>query len=336
MYEVAARRELPFVSIVIATYGRRQQLVETLGKIRQDSYPHYEVIVVDQTEEEEGPQGEPSFPLPSTNEVRYFHLPIANLAAARNFGIEQSRGEIILFCDDDTIPFPAWVHAHARHYADPQIMAVAGGEIVSPDSAVDRSLHRAKWKRVLFRILAFWQDLKSWFTHSKARGRIGNRIVAQFTRTGALLHDWTVEGTTLVDFGKGCNMSFRRTVFSLVGLFDIRCTGREETDLFLRMKRKGMLVRYDSAAKVLHLKAGTGGTWHRLRNPETHYHWLFYYEGYFFLKNFSKAYFSFFLCRLAPDLFRCFTRLGFPTIRLFLRATREAYQATLRHGQTAA
>ena len=323
----AASDQFPFVSVVIASYRRRDLLRSTISHILKDPYPWYEIIVVDQTEEELPADGVLGNLGKSGREVRYFHLAKANLSAARNLGIQQSRGEIILFCDDDIIPWPRWIQAHVRHYADPKIMSVAGGEVVSQESKVDLSLRRARWKRPLFRTLVLWQDIKSVFTRRAPGGRIGKRIVAQFTRSGAQLHDWTVSGTGIVDFGKGCNMSFRKAVFPQVGYFDPRCTHRDEADLFIRLKRKGLLVMYDSDAGVCHLKADSGGGWFRLPDPRSHYRWRFYCEAYFFLKNFPTIYFPLFLLRLLPEAFHSFRVLGFGSALVLTRSLMDARRA---------
>ena len=292
------------VSVIIATYRRRALLCDTVRHILKQGYPHLEVIVVDQTEPGLG-EGMDHDLLAS---VQYVRAAQPNLPRARNLGLDRSHGAILLFCDDDIVPCQDWINAHARHYCDPQVTAVAGSETVGGSSRVDKSVQRARWKGLIFRLLVLGQNIQARLTGREVSGRVGNRIVARFSASGAILHDWTVEGTGYVDFAKGCNMSFRRQVFETVGRFDPRCTGREETDLFLRMKRASLRVLYDSSAAVLHLKSNTGGT--RVADPAAHYRWLFDYEAYFFLKNFPWLYFPLFLARMLPEIAACSRAVG--------------------------
>jgi GT2 family glycosyltransferase len=309
------------VSVVIPSYRRHDLLRDTIRNVLRDRYPNFEVIVVDQGEADAGEELHREF----GDRIRYVRVVEPNLAVARNVGIERSHGDIILFCDDDVVPCVGWISSHARHYSDSRVMAVAGSESVPSSSQVDRSVRRAGWKRMLFRLLVSGQNISGMLTGKQWRGRVGNRIVAQFTGTGAILHDWTVSGTAWVDFAKGCNMSLRREVFTRVGGFDPRCTGREEADLFLRLKRVGIPVMYDSAASVLHLKDQTGGS--RISNPKDHYRWVFYFECYFFLKNFPAWCFPFFLMRLTPEIAACFRKTGFSSAWILWAGVRQAEAA---------
>ena len=40
---------LPLISVIIPTYNREQVLRETLAEVLQQTYPNFEVLVVDQT-----------------------------------------------------------------------------------------------------------------------------------------------------------------------------------------------------------------------------------------------------------------------------------------------
>jgi GT2 family glycosyltransferase len=64
-----------------------------------------------------------------------------------------------------------------------------------------------------------------------------------------------------VDFGKGCNMSFRRDLLLRVGGCDERYRGgfyREDGDLFARVKALGCRVVFEPDAHLVHLEAGGG------------------------------------------------------------------------------
>ena len=58
--------------------------------------------------------------------VRLLTQPNAGPAAARNRGALESRGDIILFTDDDCVPMPTWLHAMLQPFQDPEVVGVKG------------------------------------------------------------------------------------------------------------------------------------------------------------------------------------------------------------------
>lgn len=101
------------ISVVIATKDRRQYLERALASLKmQAGAPDFEVIVVDNGSRDDtamvvASQGDPALP------VRYVAEPQPNRAKARNRGVEVSRGQYVLFCDDDVQMPPGWIAAHA-------------------------------------------------------------------------------------------------------------------------------------------------------------------------------------------------------------------------------
>ena len=119
--EVGFGAERLAVSVIIATYRRRELLCATVRHIQNQGHPNLEVIVVDQTEPGLG-EGMDHDLLEC---VQYVRAAQPNLSRARNLGLDRSHGAILLFCDDDIVPCEGWIGAHARRYRDPQVMAVA-------------------------------------------------------------------------------------------------------------------------------------------------------------------------------------------------------------------
>ena len=115
---------LPFCSVIVPTYQREQVLCDTIAYLLDLSYPHYELLVVDQTPLHE-PQTE-QFLLQVAPRIRYIQIDQVGMCHARNVGIEAAKGDIILFCDDDIIPTPDLLTHHVRHYRDPAVGGVTG------------------------------------------------------------------------------------------------------------------------------------------------------------------------------------------------------------------
>jgi glycosyltransferase involved in cell wall biosynthesis len=83
---------------VVATLGRRHEILDLLHSIPPQNLDEIEVVVVDQNAEDLRPE------LDSFNKARpLLHLCVdfRNASAARNFGAEHARGQWVMFPDDD-------------------------------------------------------------------------------------------------------------------------------------------------------------------------------------------------------------------------------------------
>ena len=111
-------------SVVIPTYERPGTLARVLDALaRQENAPDFEVVVVD-----DGSRGETRRLLESHRPpypFRFLSQDNAGPAAARNRGVEEARGEHILFLGDDTVPEPGLAAVHARAHAVPRPYPVA-------------------------------------------------------------------------------------------------------------------------------------------------------------------------------------------------------------------
>jgi GT2 family glycosyltransferase len=104
----------PYCSVIVPTYRRPAQLADCLDALARVDYPreHFEVVVVD--------DGGSSPLAPLVNAFRdrlnitLLLQPNAGPAAARNRGVAQARGELLVFTDDDCKPAASWL----RHFAD--------------------------------------------------------------------------------------------------------------------------------------------------------------------------------------------------------------------------
>lgn len=97
-------REFPLVSAIINTYNYGHFVEEAVESVLAQEYPpdRLDVIVVD-----DGSTDDTSERLRRFGErIRYFALPHRGQAAALNFGIGKSRGEIVAFLDADDLWLP--------------------------------------------------------------------------------------------------------------------------------------------------------------------------------------------------------------------------------------
>lgn len=240
------------VSIIIPTYNREEVLCRTIDLALKQDYPSYEVIVVDQT-------GQHS---PSTEKylerikdrIRYFKLDRPNTPTARNLGVKEAQGEIVVFLDDDTVFESDLVKKHVANYSDPQIGGVAGG-VIGPG---ERIRHEEK--------------------------------VGYFTTLGICRCNYFSDHRVLVHSAMGCNMSFRRNLIFEAGLFDPDFVGschREESDFCFRLRKLGYGIIFDPPARVVHLVTSEGGS--RSKDPSSRKSEIFFRnETLFYLKNMPR------------------------------------------------
>ena len=243
-------------------------MCETIQYLLELSYPHYELLIIDQTADHEA--GTEQFIRACQDRyphrIRWHFVATANLPHARNVGAKMARGSYLLYCDDDIIPPANLIELHMDNLTQPGIGAATGGVYVERKKQPPQPR-----PSVIF-----------------PNGR---------------MHDyWQYEvpkGTT--DSLRGGNMSVDRQLAIAVGLFDEGYIGRangEETDFSLRILRRGYQIAYDPAAAVVHLGHPSGGSRASRDTDEGQYFFESHHNNaYFFAKNFQQRYLPWFLKR---------------------------------------
>jgi GT2 family glycosyltransferase len=223
--------------LIIPTYQREQVLCDTLRAALDQTFEGYEIVVVDQTGSHTPRTARFLSELPGR--VQIINQQPPSLAAARNRGICEARGEILIMIDDDVIIGPRFISHHAEPYADPDVVAVAGR--VTQDR---RFVTRA--------------------------GGLGMSPFVHWM--GYTAFDELAAGETCRLTGGNC--SFRRQAALEIGLFDESFIGSawgEDYDFSLRLARTGRIV-YSPDASLHHLNTPEGGCRSRSRfSAETIY-----------------------------------------------------------------
>jgi glycosyltransferase involved in cell wall biosynthesis len=122
----AARREWPFISVVICTYNGSRTLEECLSRVVKLSYPTYEVIVVNDGSTDGSEE------IARRHPVKLISTKNGGLSRARNVGAEAARGDIVAYLDDDAYPDEHWLHFLAIAYLEHPEWMGAGGPNVPP------------------------------------------------------------------------------------------------------------------------------------------------------------------------------------------------------------
>ena len=132
----------PLISVVIPTYNREDQLSAALDSVLAQTYPNFEVIVVDDgSVDGTGAKMQRIIPQESarTQEIRYFLQSNQGSSAARNKGIAEARGEWIAFLDSDDVWYPeklAWQVRAIEAFKDTCGACFTDARLVS-DSGLD-------------------------------------------------------------------------------------------------------------------------------------------------------------------------------------------------------
>ncbi|RDK84826.1 glycosyltransferase family 2 protein [Marinirhabdus gelatinilytica] len=99
----------PLVSVIIPTLNRYEYLKDVLKDLEKQTYTHFEVIVVDQSDDfSEG------FYAPFNLKINLVYQEEKALWLARNTAIEVSKGEFLLFFDDDSRVETNWIFQHLK------------------------------------------------------------------------------------------------------------------------------------------------------------------------------------------------------------------------------
>jgi len=223
---------LPLVSIIVPTYQREKLLCETIGYLLAQDYPNRELLIVDQSSNHEP---ETARYLDSiAGQVRYFHLAQPNLPAARNFGIRQSKGELVVFLDDDMVIGTDLISRLVETFSAPEVWG-ATGFVLSPGES--DSGKYGPYRRFVSDMTEFKEEKRI-----RIRGFIG------------------------------CLMSFRSQLFEKIGYFDewigtqLMAAG-EDFEFCQRAVVRGYGLFLNPRITTLHLGAREGGCGRRSLGP---------------------------------------------------------------------
>ena len=112
------------ISVIVPGYNVADTVEACLDSLLAQTAARedYEVIFVD----DGSTDGTPDI-VRKYGDVRLLILPAnRGAAAARNLGLQEARGEIILFTDADCVPAPNWIEAMLKPFRDPAVVGSKG------------------------------------------------------------------------------------------------------------------------------------------------------------------------------------------------------------------
>jgi GT2 family glycosyltransferase len=95
------------ITVIIVTRNRPHTLIECLQSLKKSSVSDFELILVDQSDEQMSPKLIQSLEF---KDLKYFYMRGTGLSSGRNFGIRHAHGDILCFTDDDCIVDRNWMY----------------------------------------------------------------------------------------------------------------------------------------------------------------------------------------------------------------------------------
>ena len=211
----------PFVSVIIPAYNEQVGLVNTIKTLIASSYPHMEVLIVndgstDRTEDvmldflrkyRHATKG-----TASAIAVRYYRKDNGGKGSALNYGIDKARGEIIATFDADCVIAADCIERFVSYFVEPSIMALAGTIKIGNQGSFIGTMQHLEY-------------LYS-FVQKSAEALLGTIFVIG-----------------------GAAAAFRKSVFDDIGGYDTAMR-TEDMELSFRIQQAGMRVFYAHDALV--------------------------------------------------------------------------------------
>jgi glycosyltransferase involved in cell wall biosynthesis len=209
------------ISVVIPTYNRKNILIKCLSALFNQNYPkeRYEVIVVDDGSTDGTEELIRKMGIISPCSLRFFKQKKKGPAAARNLGIKNAQGRLILFTDDDCIADKNLIREHVglhEIYYNENI-AILGYTTWHPELRVTPFMY--------------------WLEHG-----------------GPQFAYYRLKHGEEANYFYACNISLKRSFMLENGLFDenFPYAAHEDTEIGYRLKKKGLKIIFNKNAVTYH------------------------------------------------------------------------------------
>jgi len=220
--------QTPNLSCIICTYNRANYLSDTLKYILQNTYTGtVEIVIVDNNSTDDTPQVADKYLQESSTElkVRYVAEKSQGLSYARNRGIREAKGPLLLFLDDDIRVGEGFLESWLVFFQNHPHALAAGGKI-----EVQFDDPRPRW-------------MSSYLLPLLGHHNHGNNIKLYPRKS----------------YPFGGNMCIRKKVFDRFSMFDTdlgrigkKLTASEEKEFFNRLRKASVNLMYVPGAVIWH------------------------------------------------------------------------------------
>ena len=216
------------ISIIVCTYNRNDYILKALNSLAQQTLPadQYEIIIVNNNSTDNTDALCQSFLQEHRQQnFHYFIEKQQGLSYARNRGIAESSGDILVFMDDDAQADENYLKEICHFFETTPDAEACGGRIYP-----DFESKRPDWMSRFLLPLTSTLDM-------------GNKIKL----------------FTGIKYPVGANMAFKKEVFQQYGIFNPdlgrkgnNLDGSEEKDIFLKIKKAKKKIYYLPFATIKH------------------------------------------------------------------------------------
>jgi glycosyltransferase involved in cell wall biosynthesis len=217
--------DFPLVSVVIIGKNERDTIEECILSIFNQSYPHYEIIYVDDSSTDntlEKAEQLRNILDSKKNCKRYLTLSVQTNFPSRNrnIGIKASHGSIIAFMDGDCIADSKWLENLVKQFSTG--VGIVGGPITLAHTK------KSITTKAIDIVLASYL------------GSGGSALFYQIKRD-----------REVIDIPSG-NMAVRKHLLEKIGGFDEKLRYNEDNYLCYRVRNEGYRIIYASKARIYH------------------------------------------------------------------------------------
>lgn len=218
------------ISVIICTYNRDKYIFNVLESLARNDFPHdrYEIVLVDNncTDNTSSEVGRFRKTYPDVT-LRYFVETRQGLSYARNRGIAEARGDVLVYVDDDAFVNESYLSNYSELFLRRPDADAAGGPIIPH--------------------YEFGSEPK-WMTYHL------RRLLTGYLYFGDKERLFPGE-----NYPGGGNAAYRASVFDKVGLYNVELGrkgnnlgGGEEKDIFRKMTLAGMKFLYTPGSILYH------------------------------------------------------------------------------------
>ncbi len=219
-----------FLSVIICTYNREKYIGNLLESIAANTLPKsdYEILLVDNNCTDNTKQVCLDFAAKHQDiNFRYLVEQEQGLSAARNKGIREAKGDILVYVDDDALVDEWYLKTFADFFNSNPTIDAAGGPII-PLYETQEPKWMTRYTKELLCGYLYFGDQERDFPNGRYPG--------------------------------GGNAAYRADVFKQIGFFNTalgrkgnNLMGAEEKDIFDKMQSRNMKFRYLPKAILHHI-----------------------------------------------------------------------------------
>ena len=242
------------LSVVIVTYNAIKHIDDCLHSICQTTPPPKVEVLVSDNGSTDGTVELVKEKYPQVTLIQ--HGQNLGFGPANNRGVSHSRGQYVLFLNDDTIVRPDALFKMFEFMGAHPDVGVIGAKLLNPDGTLQLSITRdpSIWMDMLRTLLPRRLEINTTVTRKLVQRYARILRIEHLGRFSD--HDHIVD----VDCVMGACLLVRRMVLDRVGTFDenifLWC---EENDLCRRIRRANWRIVYFPSAEIVHFGGSTMG-----------------------------------------------------------------------------